>query len=191
MTDARPRRRGFGRRAARPDAPDDADAARLAGIGLLARRDFARRSLAERLVDRGYEPAAAEAAVAALQDERLLDDARFVTHRLATHVARGHGPLRIRAELARAGLDRALIDAALRAAAVDWTAEARRVLIRKYGDGPAPDAAARAARIRFLCHRGYPGESVRAAVEGADESDIPAFPDEADLALDTGGDVDL
>ncbi len=189
----RRRRAGFGRRRAAPEAPTDPQAARITGIGMLARRDFARRALRERLVDRGYDPAAADAAVELLEDERLIDDARLVGHKVASRVARGHGPLRIRLDLERDGLERSLIEATLKVSEIDWAERAREVLVRKFGTTPPADAAERAARERFLYYRGFHGDHIRAAFAAAGVATDLAeheYPD-PDLALDLDGDVDL
>jgi len=189
----RRRRAGFGRRRSPPEAPADPQAARATGISLLARRDFARRALRERLIERGYDAVAADTAIEILEDERLLDDARLVGHKVASRVARGHGPLRIRLELERAGLDRSLIDATLKVAEVDWAENARALLVRRYGSGPPADAAERASRARFLYYRGFQGDHVRSAFNALGAGGDPAEHEEppADLALDLGDDVDL
>ena len=181
-------RAGFGRRRVAPQAPADAQAARITGIGMLARRDFARRALRERLIDRGYEPAAADAAVELLEDERLLDDARLVGHRVASRVARGQGPLRIRLALERDGLERSLVEATLKVCEVDWGAQARLVMERRFGTAPPADAAERAARARFLYYRGFTGEHLRAAFAGLGDGADPADLEPADFALDGGDD---
>src|SRR5688572_18502953 len=52
-------------------APDDPQAARLAALKLLNRRDYGAGELSQRLVARGFERSAADAAVAELVKERL------------------------------------------------------------------------------------------------------------------------
>lgn len=47
---------------------------------------------------------------------------------------------------------------------------AREVWRRKFGRPPA-DAAERAKQMRFLAARGFSGEAVRRAIQGADELD--------------------
>lgn len=185
------RGRPFGRRRTAAKAPTDPEAARLDGIGMLARRDLARRALRDRLVERGYEQGAAEEAVALLADERLVDDARFVSNRIASRVARGHGPRRIRLELERAGLEKGLVDVALKASRIDWNRQALIVLTRRFGAEPPVGPAERAARARFLYYRGFGGDAVRSAFSAlglespAEEDDEPM-----DLADDLDEDVD-
>ena len=186
------RGRPFGRRRTTAKAPTDPEAARLDGIGMLARRDLARRALRDRLVERGYEQGAADEAVALLADERLVDDARFVSNRIASRVARGHGPRRIRLELEQAGLEKGLVDAALKASRIDWGRQALIVLTRRYGSERPAGQSERAARARFLYYRGFGGAEVQSAFAalGLDE---PSGVDEepVDLAGSLDEDVDF
>ncbi len=186
------RGRPFGRRRAAATAPADPEAARQDGIGILARRDLARRALCERLVERGYEPGAAEEAVALLADERLVDDARFVSNRIASRVARGHGPRRIRLELEQAGLEKGLIEAALKASRIDWGRQAFIVLTRRYGSDRPSAPAERAARARFLYYRGFSGADVQSAFAALGLEASSAVDEEpGDLAGSLGEDVDF
>ena len=76
---------------------------------LLARRDFTARELSERLIQRGFEEAAALGVVAELLRDGVLDDGRYAQNYVAYHAGRGQGPLRIAAELRRSGLAADLI----------------------------------------------------------------------------------
>ena len=91
-------RAGF--RNAAPEQPENPESARRYALGLLARRDFGSAELINKLTVKGYTAEAATEAVAALQEERLLDDARSLEAFVRAHAARGQGPMRIRQELA-------------------------------------------------------------------------------------------
>jgi regulatory protein len=146
------------------DAPASRDpqAARLAAVTLLSRRDYAVRELSERLVQRGFEEAAAARVVVELLREGALDDGRYAQNYVTYHAGRGHGPLRIAAELRRSGLAADLIDAAL-AAGPDWSALARKVCRAKFGLQPPDSWTERARRARFLQYRGFSSDHIRAA----------------------------
>jgi regulatory protein len=153
----------------RPDpaaaaAPDDQHAARLAALKLLNRRDYGARELAARLAERGFEAAAAEAVVARLVEEKLLDDARFAEHFVAYHANRGQGPVRIAHRLREAGVSAELIEAAVDAPAPEWRrrcAEARR---KRFGAREPDSWAERGRQARFLTQRGFSADQVRAAI---------------------------
>jgi regulatory protein len=160
---SRPRR---GRRAP-VEQPASAAAARTRALGLLCRRDYPRAALKERLTDAGFEATAAEAALAGLERERLLSDARFAESAVASRIARGHGPLRIALELRRLGLSAELVAAAVDARAAEWQVRAEDVRRRRFGTRVPKDAAARARVARFLLYRGFTGRQVSAALGAA------------------------
>ncbi|MCC5881332.1 MAG: regulatory protein RecX [Halomonas sp.] len=137
-------------------------------IRLLARREYARAELTQRLLARAHSTEAIDACLDALADEGLQSDARFVESFLRSRIARGQGPLKVRAELERRGVERGLIAAALtkaeRESEVDWFELAADVLARRFssGDGSLRE---RARRERFLLSRGFEFEQVRHALE--------------------------
>jgi regulatory protein len=142
----------------------DSAAARSAAIGLLARRDFASGDLRSRLERKGFEAAAVAAAVADLVEERALDDARYATNYVSYEAARGHGPLRIAAELKSLELPNELIETAL-AGGPDWRALAGEVCRRKFGPEPPADWSEKARQMRFLQYRGFSSDHIRSALD--------------------------
>jgi len=132
-------------------------------IALLARRDFASGELRRRLTERGFAEEAVAAAVAALTEERALDDARFAQSYVAYHAGRGQGPVRIGADLAALGLTAELIDAAL-AGGPDWRTLAREVRAHKFGAQEPESWAERSRQARFLQYRGFSSDHIRLAL---------------------------
>jgi regulatory protein len=147
-----------------PADPASAEAARGKAIGLLSRRDYPRDALKERLTDAGFESATAETAVAGLEDERLVNDERYVEAVVAGRIARGQGPLRIVLELRRAGVSTTLIAAAVDARAPEWRSRAIELQRRRFGPGAPPDPRQRARQARFLLYRGFTPDHVLAAL---------------------------
>ena len=151
--------------------PSSVSAARGTAIGLLSRRDYPRRALKGRLTEAGFDAEAAECAVSELEDERLVNDARFVEAAVASRIARGQGPLRIALELRHLGVAAALVDAAVDSRSAEWTGRAQALRRRRFGPAVPTAAAARARQARFLLYRGFTGEQVRAALgRGPDEA---------------------
>jgi regulatory protein len=144
----------------------DPEAARLSAMALLARRDFASGELRQKLDSQGYDPAIIAAVVAELAAERALDDARYAENYVMYHSGRGHGPLRIAADLRALGVAEELIAAAL-ATIPDWPALARQVRVRKFGAEPPEEWTERTRQARFLRYRGFSSDHIRAAI-GAD-----------------------
>ena len=149
-----------------PGAASDAQAARLAAIALLARRDFGSKELHEKLALQGFDESTVAGLLAALTREGILDDARYAQNYVAHHAGRGQGPVRIAAELRRRGIAPGEIDAALKSGP-DWRALARKVCRAKFGLEPPASWAQRARQARFLQYRGFSSDHIRAAT-GAD-----------------------
>ncbi|MDN3557562.1 regulatory protein RecX [Halomonas maura] len=137
-------------------------------IRLLARREYARGELRERLAARGHAAGEVEACLDALVEQGLQSDARFAESFLRSRVARGQGPVRIRAELGRRGIDDDTARTAFREAddEVDWFALAAEVLARRF-PGPGEGPRERARRERFLAGRGFDFDQLRHALAHA------------------------
>ncbi|MBB3230072.1 regulatory protein RecX [Halomonas stenophila] len=149
--------------------PRAADATpREDAIRLLARREYARAELCERLAARGHAADEIEACLDALVEQGLQSDARFAESFLRSRVARGQGPVKIRAELGRRGIDDDTARAAFREAGdeVDWFGLAAEVLARRF-PGPGEGPRERARRERFLAGRGFDFDQLRHALAHA------------------------
>ena len=144
----------------------DPDAARMAAMALLARRDFATGELRQKLESQGFRPEVAAAVVTELVGERALDDGRYAENYVAYHSGRGQGPLRIAADLKALGVPSELVEAAL-ASGPDWRVLAREVRTRKFGAEPPAEWAEKTRQARFLQYRGFSSDHIRAAT-GAD-----------------------
>ena len=150
----------------RPEGADDPQAIRAAALTLLARRDWLTGELSSKLQAVGCDREATAAVIADLVQERLLNDARYAEHYVASRAERGHGPLRIAADLASLGAPRELIEAAV-GSGPDWRALAGTVRSRKFGAAPPDSWAEKARQARFLQYRGFSSDHIRAAT-GAD-----------------------
>ena len=140
----------------------DPEAARLAALTLLARRDFASGELRQKLELQGFAPDVVAGVLQQLTDERALCDARYAENYVTSHSSRGQGPLRIAADLRALGVSDPLIDAAL-ATGPDWRALARQVRNRKFGDAAPADWTEKTRQARFLQYRGFSADHIRAA----------------------------
>ena len=145
-------------------APDDQQAARLAALKLLNRRDYGARELGERLAERGFAAATAQAIVDHLVQEKLLDDSRFAEHFVAYHANRGQGPMRIAHKLREAGVAAELISVSVDAGSADWRRRCAEVRRKRFGAREPGSWAERGKQARFLTQRGFSSDQVRAAI---------------------------
>jgi regulatory protein len=140
---------------------------------MLARREYSRLELVERLTARGYSAEAVNDCLEALAEGGLQSDARFAESFARSRLFRGQGPVKIRAELKRRGLGRERIQDALleaeQGAEGDWFALACDALVRRFS-GPGDTPRERARRERFLAQRGFDFDQVRHALEHAWDS---------------------
>lgn len=135
-------------------------------IRLLARREYSRAELVRRLVAKGHASVSVDEALDALAAEGLQSDTRFTEIFVRSRIARGQGPIKIRAELDERGIDRELSRMAFDAGEVDWCALACDILAKRFA-GPGHDPRERARRERFLAGRGFDFDQVRHALSHA------------------------
>jgi regulatory protein len=138
--------------------------ARQLALNLLARREYAREELRQKLLRR-CEAADVDAALEGLAAQGLQSDQRYAQAYVRERALRGYGPLRIRAELQQRRIDADTAQAALSEVAeregIDWAAQAARALQRKFGSATLPaDYAQRARYLRFLQYRGFASDSL-------------------------------
>lgn len=148
-----------------PESPRDV------AVRLLARREYARAELQARLSAKGYMVEETDTCLDALAEQGLQCDERFAEIFVRSRVARGQGPLKIRAELGVRGIDREGIQAALceceRSGEVDWLTLASETLARRFSVAPGNNIRERARCERFLASRGFAAEQVRHAMQHA------------------------
>lgn len=150
-----------GRRRPRQPRPEPTPTQRA--LALLTRREHSKRELTRKLAARGVEADAAEAVVAKLGDAGWQDDARFAASLVRSRSGSGYGPVRIEAELRMHQLPAEVVDAAMSAFEGDWSANARDLVARRFGEGIPDDPDRRRKAAELLYRRGFSGDQVRAA----------------------------
>ncbi len=138
-------------------------------MNLLARREHSRQELSAKLGRRNIEPRTLESVIDRLSAEGLQSDGRFAERYSHSRMQRGQGPVRIRMELGQRGVSAALIETAIAALAVNWRDLAGDVRRRKFGSGAPGSYKDKARQSRFLQHRGFSHEQIRAATAMADD----------------------
>jgi len=106
--------------------------------------------------------------LAALVAQGLLSNARYAESYVQSRFQRGHGPLKIRAELRERGIDDALIDACLEDYAARWPELLEQVRLKKFGPARPADFRERSRQMRFLQQRGFTGEQIDALFRARD-----------------------
>lgn len=130
-----------------------------AAVHLLSRREHGEQELLDKLIVKGHDPVAAEAALYKCKDLHLQSDARYVENVCLARIRQGYGPVRIRQELLSKGIDKALVQEILESLQIDWLAQGLAVW-KKKGSGKSQGLAALQKKQRFLMYRGFPAELV-------------------------------
>ena len=137
-------------------------------LALLSRRDHSARELADKLVVQ-FDPELVLEVVGELAQQGLQSDARFAEVMTRSRIQRGHGPLRIRAELKQKGVAAEAIETALQQQEVDWFHQACVVRQRRFGGAPCAERLEQARQIRFLQYRGFTMEQIQHALAVTEE----------------------
>ena len=142
---------------------------REAAMDYLSRREHATQELTQKLLTKGYEEDDVVAALARLTEQGLLSDARFTEAFINQRIARGSGPLKIRAELRQKGVSDAMIAEFLNERDPLWRESAQEVRYKKYGSDLPSDLKEKARQVRFLQSRGFSTEHTRYALRDDDD----------------------
>jgi regulatory protein len=148
----------------------DGEAAFRTALLALARRPFAGRDLARRLVLKGHPPEAADQAVRRAERAGLVNDETFARHYVQTRAARGRGPMRLRRELTGMGVTPPLADRVLAEEMPAADQDARVAALARKRAAQLADLS-RQDRYRrllaFLARKGYRGTRVREIARAA------------------------
>lgn len=147
---------------------------RRAAMDWLARREYSRTDLEQKLVRRFPDATAAIGPVLdQLEHEGLLSDTRYLESITNSHVRRGYGPLRIRAALRAKGLGNRPVDDTVEEdptagpvtppVEIDWLVQVRAVRNRKFGEALPATPAERNRQMAFLMRRGFSSDLCRKA----------------------------
>lgn len=134
----------------------------------LARREYGRLELRDKLLRAGCDAGDVALALDALVAAGYQDDARYAEMLTRTRVRQGHGPLRLRQDLQRAGVE------ATAGPETNWLVQAQAVCQKRFGDTVPTDAKDYARRARFLAGRGFTGETIRRVLAAGRERDFSA-----------------
>ncbi len=131
-------------------------------MDLLARREHTRLELRRKLCHKGFDETLVDEVLARLAADGLLSDARFAESYVAARVARGEGPVRIRAALREKGVSDELIAEVVDDDRADWQVLIREAWRKRFAGEYPQDHKERARQARFLQQRGFTMEQIGA-----------------------------
>ena len=133
-------------------------------IAMLDRRDYSRKELLDKLVEKGEDRSAAEEAVDRLVEIGFVSDARYSKLVVRHYAAKGYGARRVRMELQRRGIAQELWDEAMEQMPEQDAAADQLLRARLRGADPDDRAALKRATDALL-RRGFDWDEIKAAVE--------------------------
>ncbi len=142
------------------NSPTPEQELRRAAIDFLARREHSRQELVQKLQRRDHPQQIIDKVIDDLRDDGLQSDSRFAESYLRSRVAKGDGPIKIRAALQQRGIAESLLETCMTEAAIDWDQQLRAAWQKKYHGEIARHAHEKAKQLRFLQSRGYPADLV-------------------------------
>ena len=122
-------------------------------VRLLARREFARAEIEQRLVAEGFARSDIDTALDELATLGYLSDARYA-RALARQKAGRYSSRNIAKELRAKGVDAQTIEAAMAEVEIDDAAALASLWTRRFGHAPG-DEREKARQVRFLQARGF------------------------------------
>ncbi len=133
---------------------------RVVAMDLLARREHSVYELTRKLKQRDFENDEIDAAIAALLQDNLQSDSRFIESIVNYRINAGFGPIKIRYELRQKGVSEGLVDDYFSGLDIDWQSSMAGQRIKKFGDSLPVDYKEKMKQARFLQNRGFSPESV-------------------------------
>jgi regulatory protein len=142
----------------------DPGEARKKAMDYLARREYGRQELVNKLTAAGFEPESATSAVERLTADGLQDDRRFIEGFTQSRINQGKGPVRVEMDLRQRGIDAGLIAEMMESSSADWKRLAQEVRRKKFGADLPGNFSDKARQMRFLQYRGFTQAQIEAAV---------------------------
>lgn len=134
---------------------------RLKAMDFLARREYSRQELQQKLSQRFPESSEIDQILDELSADGLQADSRFAESFFRLRVNAGYGPQYIRAELRQRGVAEVLITDVFFEQDVDWQDVARQLFEKKYGGEDMSDAKLRAKCMRYMQYKGFAFEHIQ------------------------------
>lgn len=145
-------------------ASSDYQRAYRKALDALARREHSTQELQRKLGSAGFAADIVEPLLSELREQGLQSDTRFAEAYLRSAINRGHGPARIRRDLAARGIQGEALEIALEGFDGDWFAHLQAVREKKFGASIPADFKDKSRQARFLEYRGFSADMIRRAL---------------------------
>lgn len=151
---------------------------RATAFALLAKREYSKRDLQQKLVELGANADDAEVLVDELAEQNYQSDERMAGIVVRSQIKQGRGLVRVKQALKKYHLDESLAEDSLQE--VDWLQQAYQLKVRKFGTDISKDPKIKAKQIRFLQYRGFSFDIIMQAIQMS-EDDYQDYLDENEI----------
>lgn len=133
-------------------------------IRYLARRDYSRLELYQRLIAKGFQSNDIQDVLDYLQTESYQSDERFADMYIRSRINAGDGPFKIKISLRAKGICDSLALAVFDKLKIDWFEKAKSVKSKRFGESKAEDITETAKQARYLKNKGFYQDHINAVV---------------------------
>lgn len=143
---------------------------RAMAFALLAKREYSKTDLTQKLLSYGADQGEVENLVEELAQAHYQSDERMAGMLVRSQIRQGRGLQRIQQALKKHDIDRELAQQELEN--VDWLHEAKQLKIRKFGAEATTDPKQKAKQIRFLQYRGFAMDVIMKVINSKEDEDF-------------------
>lgn len=136
-------------------------------VRYLARRDYSRLELYQRLVAKGFQDAVINQVLEELQMQGYQCDERFADMFIRSRVNAGDGPFKIKIALRGKGICDSLALAVFDKLNIDWFERVQAVKSKRFGEAVSQDVQEVSKQIRYLKNKGFYQDHINAVMAGA------------------------
>lgn len=134
-------------------------------LGYLARRDYSRLELYQKLVAKGFQSPDIQQVLDELQANAYQSDERFADMYIRSRINAGDGPFKIKISLRAKGICDSLALAVFDKLDIDWFEQAKLLKHKRFGEEAPADITARSKQARYLKNKGYYQDHITAVID--------------------------
>ncbi|MGH1487074.1 MAG: regulatory protein RecX [Cellvibrionaceae bacterium] len=144
---------------------DSQKSAMNSALRYLARRDYSRLELYQKLIAKGLQSSVVNETLDNLKLQGYQSDERFAEMFIRSRISSGDGPFKIKIALRGKGICDSLALAVFDKLQVDWFEQVQTVQRKRFGDLPIEDVTETARQVRYLKNKGFYQEHINAVIK--------------------------
>lgn len=139
-----------------------------AALNYLARRDYSKLELYQKLVAKGFQSSDIQEVLEYLQAQSYQSDERFADMYIRSRIHSGDGPFKIKISLRAKGICDSLALAVFDKLAIDWFDQAKALKEKRFGESPPEDITEKVKQVRYLKNKGFYQDHINAVIDCSD-----------------------